>query len=94
MISKKRLFKKLDEIKFHMKQSPQLTERLIESTKEMIQNSEDKTLIKKLVHVCIECTKDGYDIGTNEQKQNRRNTIRTFLRKQTPRLEKQIKEML
>ncbi len=94
MISKQRLYTKLNEIKHHMKENPLLTERLIDSTKQMIENSEDKGLVQKIQRLCVECVKDGYSIGTNEMKGNRRNVLDNFLRKQTPRLEKRIQKML
>jgi len=94
MISKARLCKKLDEIKYYMKENPLLAERAIDSVKEMVKASEDKGLKQKILYLCLECVKDGYSVGIHEQKGNRRVRFEDFFKKQRLRLEKEISEML
>jgi len=94
MISKARLCKKLDEIKYYMKENPLLAERAIDSVKEMVKASEDKGLRQKILYLCMECVKDGYSVGIHEQKGNRRVRLDGFVKVRKGQLQKRIKEML
>jgi len=95
MISKKRLCKKLDEIKYYIEQKQYARAvRAIETQKEMVNASQEKAIAKKILYLCMECTREGYRIGIHEQKGNRRVRLDEFAKKQRRELEKEISEML
>ena len=95
MISKKKLCAKLDEINHYIEQNENNRAKCtIQNTKQMIENSEDKPLVTRLLRLCNECLRDGYNIGINETKQNRRKEFRQFFSERQPGMKREIKQMM